>query len=122
MRFRSVLTIVGVALIGAMPALASTIPYASPLKESFGIHLARLSEFDSYGHSHSVSHSDKSWNDGNGNEGSADGKDVARSNFLPTFVPVVTTVPESGSLSLLFIGLAGTGFMAFRRRKLPSNA
>jgi len=114
---RPVIMIMGALLIGAMPALANAIPYAAPVKGSFGIHLASLTEFDFHGHSHSV---DKSWNkDGKGDEGSGTGKDIGSSNALPTFVPVVSTIPEPGSLSLLFIGLAGTGLLACRRRKLP---
>ena len=122
MRFRPAMMIVGAALIGAVPAFANTIPYAAPVKESFGIQLGGLSEIDFDGHSAYVPRYDKSWNqDAKGNEGSGTDKYRGNSNFLPAFVPAVASVPEPGSLLLLFIGLASTGFMALRRRKLPSK-
>lgn len=111
-------------MISAMPALADRIPYPGPAKESAGIHpgsVSGVTEFASYEHPLFVLHTERFWDrDGEGKEGSGTNANAGKGSLLLAVTPAVAPVPEPGSVSLLLIGLASAGFLALRRRKLPS--
>ncbi len=122
MKFRPLLLVGATVLTSAMPALANRIPYAGPEKELFNNHIASVSEFRSFERSFFIPHTETSWTkDNDGKTGSGTDANVGKSTLLLAVTPAVTPVPEPGSISLLLVGLAATGFLAFRRRKLTST-
>jgi hypothetical protein len=135
MKFRPLLIAGATVLISAMPALANGIPYAGLEKALSSTHLARFSEFKSFERRLFVPHTETSWTkEGEGSTGSGISANVGKSSLLlaataataatavtPAVTPAVTAVPEPGSISLLLVGLAATGFLVLRRRKLTST-
>jgi PEP-CTERM motif len=120
-KFRPLLIVGASVLISAMPALANGIPYAGLEKDLSSAHLASFSEFKSFERSFFVPHTETAWDKkGEGSKGSDTAPGIGKSSLLLAVTPAVTPVPEPGSLSLVLIGLAATGFLALRRRKLPT--
>jgi PEP-CTERM motif len=122
MKFRSLLIIGASVLISAMPALANRIQYPAPEKESSGVHFGSLTGFASYEHPLFVIHTERFWDkEGEGNKDSGIDENVGKSSLLLAVTPAVAPVPEPGSISLLFVGLAAIGLLALRLRKLTST-